>query len=254
MGVCVSLTHYCVCLCVCVCVCLCVCGKHLHKVPYKYGCKNSWITCSLKVWSCFLKPKLFNVFIDFKSFNFFWWIGPSTWGLTSASPWQLCLLYLIVRFPWQAFFSFLRVFRHLFRFYFQFRNRAMEVKMASLQHRRRNKISLHHGNPLKYSDLNKDGSTKTVKWHTENNECCEENTILSRSAWSNIKNERKEQNVWNQKFFVGFSHSCMWAWVWSWMHETNTKYIRLGRSGIAVFSSAGNCFMAQISWKNKRFL
>ena len=69
--------------------------------------------------------------------------------------------------------------------------------MASLQHRRRNKICLDHGNGLKYSDLNKDGSTKTVKWHTENNECCEENTILSRSAWSNIKNERKEKNVWN---------------------------------------------------------
>ena len=51
MGVCVSLTHYfvtlCVCVCVCVCVCMrvcvCVCDKHLHIVPYKRGCKNSWI-------------------------------------------------------------------------------------------------------------------------------------------------------------------------------------------------------------------
>ena len=74
------------CVCVCVCVCVRVRDKHLHTVPYKRGCKNSWIACSFKVLSCFLKPKLFNVFIDFKSFNFFWWISPSTWRFTSASP------------------------------------------------------------------------------------------------------------------------------------------------------------------------
>ena len=62
-------------------------AKYLHTVSYKHGCKNSWITCSFKVLSCFLKPKLLNLFIDFKSFNFFWWIGPSTWCFTSASPW-----------------------------------------------------------------------------------------------------------------------------------------------------------------------
>ena len=68
-SVCVSHTL----LYVCVCVCACVCAwqtKHLHTVPYKCGCKNSWIACSFKVSSCFVKPKLFNVFIDFKSFNF----------------------------------------------------------------------------------------------------------------------------------------------------------------------------------------
>ena len=76
----------CVCVCVCMCVCLCVCQTFAHSA-YKPGCKNSWITCSFKVSFCFLKPKLFNVFIDFKSFNFFWWIGSSIWRLTSASPW-----------------------------------------------------------------------------------------------------------------------------------------------------------------------
>ena len=74
MGVCVSVTHYyCMIVRVCVCVCVCVCAwqtKHLHTVPYKCGCKNSWIACSFKVSSCFVKPKLFNVCIDFKSFNF----------------------------------------------------------------------------------------------------------------------------------------------------------------------------------------
>ena len=92
----VCLTHtllllLCVCMCVCVCVCVCARAraraKYLHTVSYKHGCKNSWITCSFKVLSCFLKPKLLNLFIDFKSFNFFWWIGPSTWCFTSASPW-----------------------------------------------------------------------------------------------------------------------------------------------------------------------
>ena len=86
----VCATHtllWCACVRVCVCVCVCVCDKHLHTVPYKRGCKNTWITCSFKVSSCFLNPKLFNVFIDFKSFNFFWWIGPSTWSFTSTSPW-----------------------------------------------------------------------------------------------------------------------------------------------------------------------
>ena len=75
----------CVCVYVCVCVCMCLCDKHLHRVPYKRGCKNSWITCSFKVSLCFLRPKLFNVFIDFISFNFFWWTGISIWRFTSAS-------------------------------------------------------------------------------------------------------------------------------------------------------------------------
>ena len=66
-------------------LCMCLCDKHLHTVPYKRGCKNPWITCSFKVSFCFLRSQLFNVFIDFISFNFFWWTGISIWRFTSAS-------------------------------------------------------------------------------------------------------------------------------------------------------------------------
>ena len=57
--------------------------------------------------------------------------------------------------------------------------------MAALQHRRRNKINLHYGDRLKYSDLNEGELTKTVNWRRENNECCEVKTIICGSAWIN---------------------------------------------------------------------
>ena len=99
--------------------------------------------------------------------------------------------------------------------------------MASLQHRRRHRTSLHHGNRLRYSYLNDGRLTKLVEWRRENNECCEEKTILWRSAGMKIKNKGKKKNVWNWKFCVGFSHSCVWAWVWSWMRENQVKCLRL---------------------------
>ena len=74
--------------------------------------------------------------------------------------------------------------------------------MAALQHRRRNKINLHYGNRLKYSDLNEAGLTKTVKWCRENNELCEVKTILCGSAWINNENERKKKNIWNLKILT----------------------------------------------------
>ena len=76
--------------------------------------------------------------------------------------------------------------------------------MAALQHRRRNKINLRDGNRFKYSDLNKGGLTKTVKWRRENNEYCKVRTILCGSAWINIEKERKKKNLWNLKICVRF--------------------------------------------------
>ena len=76
--------HVCVCVCVYACVCVCVCARainiytqyHTSMVVKTHELR---VICSFKVSSCFLKPKLFNVFIDFQSFNFYWWIGPSIW-------------------------------------------------------------------------------------------------------------------------------------------------------------------------------
>ena len=76
--------------------------------------------------------------------------------------------------------------------------------MTALRHRRKNKINLHHGNQLKYSDLNEGGLTKTVKWRRENNKCCEVKMILCGSAWINIEIGRKKKNVWNLKICVRF--------------------------------------------------
>ena len=73
-------------VCVCMYVCVWVCVTKIY-IQYHISVVVKTHKLPCKVWSCFLKPKLCNFFIDFKPFHFFWWIGPFTWRFTSVWPW-----------------------------------------------------------------------------------------------------------------------------------------------------------------------
>ena len=108
---------------------------------------------------------------------------------------------------------------------FHFQNRTIKFKTAAFQKRRRNKINLHYGNWLKYSDLSEDGLTYKVILLTKSTTCS------TRSAFSQQHTLSVNSRVWGRTWgqtrggTLGRTWGQNWRWNWGRIRDQTWGWI-----------------------------